>query len=196
MAHLKRESKTVLVRPLTLRDFAAWREGELGKLPRQSIWDSEPLQKSKLSKKRFEAIIAKQRAFRKDDRYHIFGVFEKATGHHIGYVSAMNVVRSVTQSAFLGYNIHNSHWRKGYAKEALRLFFDIAFTELKLHRLEAGIEPKNGPSIQVVKSLNLRKEGLKKRAVFLREKWQDLVIYSVTCEELGYSFRGNPRKGN
>ncbi len=38
-----------------------------------------------------------------------------------------------------------------------------------------------------------RKEGLKKRAVFLRGKWVDLVIYSATCEEFGVKWKGVPK---
>ena len=101
----------------------------------------------------------------------------------------MDVVRSITQSAYLGYYIHNSHWRKGYGKEAVLGFMNFCFKELSLHRLEAGIEPQNKRSMYLVKSLGLRKEGLKKRMIYLRDNWQDLTIYSATCEDFGIKWK-------
>ncbi|MEO0334907.1 MAG: GNAT family N-acetyltransferase [Pseudomonadota bacterium] len=196
MPSLKRESDRVIIRPLTLKDYPAWREGHLSTGPKRSKWDSETLNRGQINKRRLESLLNRQRKFRKMDRYYNLAIFEKSSGAHIGWVSAMSLVRSVTQSAFLGYAIHNSHWRQGYAFDAIKLFFEVAFVDLKLHRLEAGIEPLNSPSIRLAKSLGFRKEGLKKRAVFLRQKWQDLEIYSITCEELGIPFRGDIRKMN
>lgn len=70
---------------------------------------------------------------------------------------------------------------------------DIAFRDVKLHRVEAGIEPTNRRSILLARSIGLRKEGLKKRAVFLRGMWNDLVMYSATCEDFGYKWQGIPQ---
>ena len=43
---------------------------------------------------------------------------------------------------------------------------------------------------RLARSAGLRKEGLKKRAAFLRGKWIDLVVYAGTCEEFGFSWKG------
>ena len=60
----------------------------------------------------------------------------------------------------------------------------FAFNELKLHRVEAGIEPSNKRSIALVKSLGLRREGLSKRRLFLNDQWLDMSIYALTKEEI------------
>lgn len=36
----------------------------------------------------------------------------------------------------------------------------------------------------------LRREGIKRRAVYLRKEWRDLVMFSITCEERGAPWRG------
>jgi ribosomal-protein-alanine N-acetyltransferase len=105
----------------------------------------------------------------------------------------MDVLRGLGQTAYLGYFINNPFWGKGYGKEAARAAIDIAFRDVKLHRIEAGIEPRNRRSIFLARSLGLRKEGLKKRAVFLRGKWNDLIMYSATCEEFGFKWKGVPK---
>jgi hypothetical protein len=90
MTNFKRETESVVIRPLTLRDYNAWRESHLSKLPRLNLWDTEPPKTSQLSKRKFESLIQIQRRFRKQDRYYNLGVFDKNTGHHVGFVSAMN----------------------------------------------------------------------------------------------------------
>lgn len=103
----------------------------------------------------------------------------------------MEVTRGISQSAYLGYRIFNNHWGQGYAKESVRVMIDIGFKKLKLHRIEAGIEPKNLRSRRLAKSLGLRREGIKKRALFFRGSWIDLVMFTVTSEDLG--LRYNPK---
>ena len=105
----------------------------------------------------------------------------------------MDVLRGVGQSAYLGYFISNRFWGRGFGKEAVLAMIDIAFRDIKLHRIEAGIEPSNRRSILLVRSIGLRKEGLKRRAVFLRGYWNDLVMYSATCEEFGIKWKGLPK---
>jgi len=75
----------------------------------------------------------------------------------------------------------------------VRALIDIGFRDLRLHRLEAGIEPGNRRSILLARSLGLRKEGLKRRAVFLRDTWVDLGIYAVTCEDVGIPWKGTAK---
>jgi ribosomal-protein-alanine N-acetyltransferase len=66
----------------------------------------------------------------------------------------------------------------------------LGFTKMKLHRIEAGVEPTNLRSIRLARSLKMRKEGLKKRALFLGGKWIDIVIYALTTEDVKMKFRG------
>ena len=62
------------------------------------------------------------------------------------------------------------------------------FKDIKLHRIEAGVEPGNRRSIRLAKSLGMRREGLKKRAIFLRGEWRDLLMFTLTSEDLGIKF--------
>lgn len=103
----------------------------------------------------------------------------------------MDISRSISQTCFLGYRIFNAHWDQGYAKEAVKAVIEIGFRDLKLHRIEAGIEPNNTRSLRLAKSLKMRREGVKKRALFIRNTWIDLVMYTLTCEDLGRKFETN-----
>ncbi|HAG90974.1 MAG TPA: N-acetyltransferase [Bdellovibrionales bacterium] len=190
MKHLYRSTKNLIIRPLGLKDYESWRESLSINLERQNPWDRKKRESSELSKNSFKSVLSLQKSQRDRDEYYDLTVFEKKSGLVVGGVSAMNVVRSVSQTAFLGYSIHNIHWGKGYGKESVKAMIEIAFRDLKLHRLEAGVEPSNRRSIMLARSVGLRKEGLKKRAVLLRGEWRDLTIYSITCEDLKIPWKG------
>lgn len=102
----------------------------------------------------------------------------------------MEVVRGLTHTCFLGYYLYNNYWGRGLAKEAVLATLDIGFRDLKLHRIEAGIEPNNHRSQRLARSLKMRREGVKKRALYLRGQWVDLVMFTLTTEDMGIEFRG------
>ncbi|MGE3758715.1 MAG: GNAT family N-acetyltransferase [Pseudobdellovibrionaceae bacterium] len=124
-------------------------------------WDLGPRVAANLTERSFKKLIKQQGRHREDDIFYTFGVFLK-NGELIGDVGLMDVSRRISQSAFLGYRIYNPYWGYGYAKKAVCMAIDIGFRDVRLHRLEAGIEPENRRSIALAKSLKMRREGLKK----------------------------------
>jgi len=118
------------------------------------------------------------------------GVFTLPDMKLVGIVSLMDVVRGLFQNAFLGLTIFNAYSKCGYGRAATEAVVDIAFHDLNLHRLEAGVEPRNIRCLRGIRAFGLRKEGRKKRAVYLRGEWRDLMMYSLTCEDYGMQWKG------
>ncbi|WP_224398131.1 GNAT family N-acetyltransferase [Staphylococcus delphini] len=85
----------------------------------------------------------------KDDMY-IFAVFDK-NQQHIGMIDIVTIRRGKFQCAECGYFIHNQHWRKGYAYEALTKTLHIADKALGFHRLETHVNLDNHPLDQLVR---------------------------------------------
>src|SRR5437868_9746796 len=135
---LARTGKKVIVRPYKKSDYQAWKTAYFSILPKQkNPWDiTAQRDESKLKRSDFNKILESQKKNRNDDYFFDFGIFLK-DGTLIGGVSIMDISRQVFQNAYLGYRIFNNHWGKGYGKEGVRLGIDIAFKDLKLHRLEA-----------------------------------------------------------
>jgi len=67
--------------------------------------------------------------------------------------------------AELGYALVRSHWGQGLATEALERLLQFSFGDLRLHRLEADVDPRNLRSIALLERLGFRREG------HLRERW-------------------------
>jgi ribosomal-protein-alanine N-acetyltransferase len=188
---MARRTRRLMIRPIAAGDFVAWRDAHRSAQPSRNAWDRGRRPESELTRDRFREFLTSQRANRKSEQFYDLSVFLASTGERVGSVGIMNVVRGVSQSAFLGYTIFNRHWGKGYGREAVSAAFDVAFTDLGLHRLEAGVEPGNLRSIRLARSLGMRKEGKKLRCIRQRGGWRDLLIYSLTCEDLGVQFRGS-----
>ncbi len=118
-----------------------------------------------------------------DDRSYRFVVCAREGGAIVGRVSLNNVIRGVLQSTDVGYWVSASHARRGITSEAVRLAIGIAFGPLGLHRVQAGIIPRNAPSLGLVRKIGFREEGLAKRFVKIAGEWEDHVIFALTVEE-------------
>jgi len=72
---------------------------------------------------------------------------------------------------------------QGYMTEGMRLALAQAFGPLKLHRLEANIQPANTDSIALVKRLGFKREGYSPRYLKIGGRWQDHERWAVLRED-------------
>jgi len=101
----------------------------------------------------------------------------------VGSINLSQIVRNNFQSACVGYWIGLPHLRQGYMTEALRLVLAISFRDLKLHRIEANIQPGNGPSIALVKRAGFVKEGFSRAFLKVAGKWRDHERWAMLAEQ-------------
>jgi ribosomal-protein-alanine N-acetyltransferase len=184
--HLYIKTKRLECRPLTLQDYSLWKTAHSQTLPQQNLFDRAPKTPDQLTLTAYKKILKQQALLRKNDKYYDIAVFENKTKRLIGSVSIMDVIRGLGSQAYLGYGILNHEWGKGYGKEATLALIHLAFRELNIHRLEAGIEKTNTRSLRLAKSIGLKRERIKERAVYLRDAWQDLIVMVAFSEDFGY----------
>ena len=103
-------------------------------------------------------------------------------GSIIGAISLSQIFRSGFQNAYLGYFVGAQHAGHGYMTEALKLVLRYAFKDLKLHRLEANIQPGNVPSIALVKRAGFVLEGYSRRYLKICGRWRDHERWAITVE--------------
>ena len=181
----EKHTERLILRLYRETDYEMWRE-TYSTLPKpKNRWDNGPKPLEKLTVGGFNKTLANQEKDSSEDKFYCLNAFEKDSGQLIGQCSLMDISRVIFQNTYLGYVIYSPCWRKGYGKEAVSAMFDVAFNTLKLHRVEAGIEPNNKRSIALAKSFNMRREGLSKRRLFYRDEWVDMIIYAITVEDLG-----------
>jgi ribosomal-protein-alanine N-acetyltransferase len=90
-----------------------------------------------------------------------------------GVVNVSEIVRGSFQSAYLGYYAFEPFAGRRLLRAGLSLVISHCFGELKLHRLEANIQPDNARSIALVKSLGFRMEGFSPRYLKIGGRWRD-----------------------
>lgn len=101
------------------------------------------------------------------------------TGCIVGFVNINEIVRGPYQRGVIGYGGFTSTVGFGYMTEGLDLLLDFAFSELKLHRIEADIQPKNATSLNLVKRLNFRYEGFSPEFICINGEWKDHERWAI-----------------
>jgi len=122
-----------------------------------------------------------QRCERED--FYGFLICRRDDGAVVGVISLFNIVRLGVQNAITGYFVGAPHVRQGYATEALQLVLRFAFRRLRLHRVEASIQPHNAASIALVKRAGFALEGFSRRLVKIAGKWRDHQRWAILVED-------------
>lgn len=106
------------IRPLEISDYEAWYHGFSQRKPAQNPFDEGQIDMSMCDINWYQRLLERHHFLWTSDDTYIFAVFDKA-GHHIGMLNVATLARTNMQWGEIGYLIHNHHWRKGYAFEAL-----------------------------------------------------------------------------
>lgn len=141
-------------------------------------WSSPPLEDERAAATLLAEI---QDLFRSGSLYQ-WGVADRVNDQIIGTctLAAINVPH---RRAELGFAVVRTHWRCGYASEAIEAVVRFAFESMNLHRLEADVDPRNGASMRCLEKTGFRKEG------YARERYQsagevhDAVLYGLLRHE-------------
>lgn len=107
----------------------------------------------------------------------------KATGELVGMVNASQIYRGGFRSAYLGYWVGAPFEGQGLMREAVTLMLKRMFGVLRLHRIEANIQPGNRRSLALAKGLGFRREGYSPRYLRFDGEWRDHVRFALTVEE-------------
>ena len=103
----------------------------------------------------------------------------------VGVFNLSEIVRGALWSAYLGYYAFEPHAGKGYMSEALGLVLRVAFLALRLHRIEANVQPANRGSIALVRGAGFTREGFSRRYVRVAGRWRDHERWALLAEEHG-----------
>jgi len=176
--------RRVMLRPLVVSDFPAWREVRRRNVDWLTKWEAQrvPGQPDVVEDRDAFAVrcSARQRERQLGTGYG-FGIF--VDGEFAGEINLTAVQRGPFQNAYVGYWIDEKQAGNGYMPESLVVLARFAFEELHLHRIQISIIPRNAPSRRVVEKLGIRDEGIAQRYLEINGVWEDHVRYAITAEE-------------
>ncbi len=104
---------------------------------------------------------------------------EKKDGNRIGWISHSRVAGNMTIEYALTPNARS----KGYCTEAVMLMVDYLFLSRDIVRIQAEALVKNVASQRVLENAGFKREGIRRKASFVRGLCQDDVVYSILKEE-------------
>jgi ribosomal-protein-alanine N-acetyltransferase len=181
---LRLYGRRVVLRPLVAPDFPGWSEVRrrnedwlLKWEPRRIPIVPDPARDRDAFRSRCNARDRERQA----GQSYAFGLF--VDGVFAGEVNLNNVHRGPMQSGTVGYWIDQSRAGRNYVPEGVIVLMRFAFEELRLHRLEICIIPRNTNSRRVMEKLEIREEGIAQRFLEINGVWEDHLRFGMTAEE-------------
>jgi len=105
------------------------------------------------------------------------------SGELVGVINLNEIVMGSFRSAYLGYYAFVPYERQGHTKQGLGLVLRKAFKELRLHRVEANVQPGNQASRALVRGLGFRLEGFSPHYLRIAGRWRDHERWAMTIED-------------
>ncbi|NBY56944.1 MAG: N-acetyltransferase, partial [Actinobacteria bacterium] len=149
-AALRLYGRRVMLRPLITTDFTAF--SEVRRRNGRWLTDWEPLRPTASADPAenpdaFARRCEVRERERSSGNAYSFGIFVDSI--FVGEVNLNGVTRGSMQSATIGYWIDKAKAGQGYVPESVAVITRFAFEELRLHRLEICIIPRNNNSLRV-----------------------------------------------
>ena len=154
----------VRLRPLHANDENAFMQSLRASRDLLKPWVQVPL-----SRKAFQKYVLEMNTA--DDR--AWAVTRRDTRELAGVVELRDIFFGDFKNAYLIYYAFQPYLRQGLMRQAVELAIGIAFKRLKLHRLEANIQPDNLASIALVRACGFNKEGFSPRFLKKNGQWRD-----------------------
>jgi [ribosomal protein S5]-alanine N-acetyltransferase len=101
----------------------------------------------------------------------------------VGFFNLSQIERGALQSAYLGYAAAKRYAGKGYMREAIRLVLMHAFLTMRLHRIEANIQPGNHASIALARGAGFQREGFSPRYLKISGRWRDHERWALLADD-------------
>jgi ribosomal-protein-alanine N-acetyltransferase len=86
-------------------------------------------------------------------------------------------------NAYLGYWATQAYAGEGYMTEGMAGVLRHAFRKLKLHRVEANVQPGNTASIALLERSGFRREGFSPRYLKVAGRWRDHERWAILAED-------------
>jgi len=101
----------------------------------------------------------------------------------VGFFNLSQIVRRSLQSAYLGYAAGKHYAGQGYMREGIELVLRHAFLDLRLHRIEANIQPGNHASIALARGAGFHREGFSPRYLKIGGRWRDHERWAILADD-------------
>lgn len=107
-----------------------------------------------------------------------WGIVLKSDPRLIGTIGLWRIIKEHFR-AEIGYLLHPDLQRKGIMQEAFVPILNYGFRTMKLHSIEATVNPENSASIKILEKNNFMREAYFKENYFYTGNFLDSAVYSL-----------------
>jgi len=176
-----RTTDRLLLRPFDRRDPLSLVEAVRVSLPELSLW--LPWAHPTYGRSDAQAYVRESMRSWKEGKAFDFAIRAlDEPRRHLGNISVWFISRSF-RTGEIGYWIRSDETGKGLATEATRKALEIAFDELRLHRVILRIAIGNRPSERVAEKLGFTREGVLREEIKIRGTWLDHSVWGMLEHE-------------
>jgi ribosomal-protein-alanine N-acetyltransferase len=111
-----------------------------------------------------------------------WGVVTRDEGRLIGRCTFHRWDRA-NYRAEIGYGLDVEYWGRGLAREAVGALLEFGFSRMKLHSVEARVDPENEASIRLLERLGFVREGYFRKNFYYCGRFCDTAVYSFVAGE-------------
>jgi ribosomal-protein-alanine N-acetyltransferase len=180
--------RTVTLRPLRMRDAAAWMESRRRNMEWLRRWEATPPNGPPIFGSSTAVFTAMTRRLRAEARRgNALPFVIEVEGRFAGQLNVAGIVRGSLYSASIGYWVDERVAGRGVMPTSVALAVDHCFFgPVDLHRIEVNIRPENLASRRVVEKLGFRDEGLRRRFLHIDGDWRDHLSFALVREEVPF----------
>jgi len=176
--------RRVVLRPLTVSDFAAYQAVRRRNVDWLTKWEPRRVPGQPDPAESFDAFAARCSARQRERQLgtgYGFGIFVE--GRFSGEINLSSIQRGPMQGGNVGYWVDVEQAGHGYCPEAVVVLARFAFEDLGLHRLLISIVPRNQASRRVMEKLGVRCEGVAVGLLQINGEWEDHLQFAVVAED-------------
>jgi len=113
----------------------------------------------------------------------VWAIVEKESNKHIGNISLLEINWINRNAEFAIIVGEKKYWGQGYAYEAAKVLLEHSFAKLNLKRIYCGTAATNEGMQKLAVKLSMKKEGTRRKHLYLNGRYIDLVEYGLLREE-------------
>jgi RimJ/RimL family protein N-acetyltransferase len=87
------------------------------------------------------------------------------------------------QQVELGFTLAPASQGRGFGTEAVTGVIDFVFGQLGKHRVTASVDPRNEPSLRLLRRVGMRQEAHFRQSLLFKGEWADDVVFAVLRPE-------------
>jgi RimJ/RimL family protein N-acetyltransferase len=120
-------------------------------------------------------------AFGSPDTWFGFGLRLRELGPLVGDLGVhfLDDARQVE----IGFTVAPNYQGHGYATEAVQGVLGYLFATRKIHRVFASVDPRNEPSVELLKRVGMRQEAHFSQSLWFKGEWVDDVVFGILESE-------------